>query len=455
VKSFVVEPAAGPLSGRVHVPGDKSIGHRALLFGALCDGEVEASGLSGGQDNARTRAAMEAMGVVVTDLGPGRVRVAGVGLDGLRAAAEPIDCGNSGTTMRLLCGLLAGQGFDSRLFGDESLTRRPMRRVTEPLRSMGAVLTGGSRADRPGEVFPPIQIRGGRAPLRGIDVELAVASAQVKSAILLAGLYAEATVRVREPGPSRDHTERMLRHLGAPVAHAADGSVLLDPASWKRRLDPRPLEVPGDPSSSAFLVAAALLAGAGPLEIARVGLNSTRTGFLDVLAAMGAAIRRSGESEAAGEPIGDLVIEAPAGGAPLRAVSIGGDTVVRAIDELPILSVLAARADGTTEIRDAGELRVKESDRLATTCAMLRAFGVEVEERRDGMAIHGRPGRRFTAARIDSASDHRIAMSAAIGALAADGTCRVEDTGNVATSYPGFAATLNQLAGGQVVTEVG
>ncbi len=457
MKSFIVEPVARPLSGRVEVPGDKSIGHRALLFGGLCEGEVVVSGLSGGQDNTRTRVAMEAMGVRVSDLGPGRVRIAGVGLDGLTAARGAIDCGNSGTTMRLLCGLLAGQRFDSRLIGDESLSRRPMRRVAEPLRSMGAAIDGVARADHPGEIYPPLVVREVDEALRGIDVELAVASAQVKSAILLAGLYADGPVRVREPGPSRDHTERMLAELGAPITAARDGSVTLDPAGWDRRLRGGAFEVPGDPSSAAFLVAAALVAGATRLEIARVCLNPTRTGFLDALDEMGAQVRRAPKTSgsAAGEPIGDLLIDAPSGGAGLRAVSVGGSLVVRAIDELPILSVLAARADGTTEIADAGELRVKESDRLATTCAMLRAFGVDVEELPDGLVIRGQPGGRLRAAHIDSAGDHRIAMSAAIAALVADGPSRIEDTGNVGTSYPRFAHAINQLAGGQVVTEVG
>jgi len=455
VRSFVVEPVSRPLSGRSEVPGDKSIGHRSLLFAALCDGEVEVGGLSGGQDNARTRAAMEAMGVRVVDRGPGRVTITGVGVDGLAAARGAIDCGNSGTSMRLLCGLLGGQRFDSRLFGDESLTRRPMRRVTEPLRSMGAVIDGVSRAERPGEVYPPLVVRAARGPLVGIDVELAVASAQVKSAILLAGLYADGPVRVREPGPSRDHTERMLAELGAPIAVAGDGSVTLDPVGWDRHLTATSLEVPGDPSSAAFLVAAALLAGARGVTIARVCLNRTRTGFLDALDEMGAGVRRAVATAGPGEPIGDLLIDAPGGGAALRATSVGGSLVVRAIDEIPILSVLAARADGTTTIADAGELRVKESDRVATTSAMLRAFGVEVEELPDGLIIRGQPGGRLRAAHIDSHGDHRIAMSATIAALVADGPSRIEDIDNVATSYPGFARALNQLAGGQVVTQVG
>lgn len=455
MKSFTVEPVSRPLAGRIEVPGDKSIGHRSLLFGGLCDGEVEVSGLSGGQDNVRTRVAMESMGVRVTDRGPGRVTITGVGVDGLSGARGAIDCGNSGTTMRLLCGLLAGQRFDSRLVGDDSLSRRPMRRVTEPLRAMDGIIDGVARADRPGEVYPPLVVRGASRPLRGIDVELAVASAQVKSAILIAGLYADSPVRVKEPGPSRDHTERMLAQLGAPIATASDGSVTLDPVGWDRRLAARALEVPGDPSSSAFLLAAALVVGASRLEIARVCLNRTRIGFLDALDEMGAGVRRAVASSGPGEPIGDLVVEAPAGGAALRATTVGGSLVVRAIDELPILAVLAARADGTTTITDAAELRVKESDRLATTSAMLRAFGVDVEELPDGLVIRGQPGGRLRAAHIDSQGDHRIAMSATIAALVADGPSQIEDTGNVATSYPGFAGTLNQLAGGQVVTEVG
>ena len=452
--AFLVEPAPRPLSGRVAVPGDKSIGHRSILFSALCDGEVEVSGLSGGQDNSRTRTAVEAMGAQVTDLGPGRVRVRGVGVDGLTRPAGDIDCGNSGTTMRLLCGLLAGQAFEARLTGDESLSRRPMRRVSEPLRSMGAVISGASRGEKPGEIYPPLLVRGARGSLIGVDVELAVASAQVKSAILLAGLYADGAVRVREPGPSRDHTERMLAHMGAPIAVEDEGVVALDPRGWDRRLTARALEVPGDPSSAAFLLAAALLVGAERIELTGVCVNPTRTGFLDVVAELGGVIERAGEREVGGEPVADLVVATPPGGPSLRGAEVGGDTVVRGIDEMPVLSVLAARAEGTTVIRDAAELRVKESDRVATTCAMLRAFGVEVEERPDGLVVRGQPGARLRAAHIDSAGDHRIAMSGVIAALAADGPSRIEDVDNVATSYPGFADAVNRLAGAPVISEV-
>ena len=454
--SFAVEPAEAPLSGRTQVPGDKSVGHRAVLFAALCSGEVEVSGLSGGQDNARTRAAMEALGARITECGPGRIRVAGVGVDGLSAPAGEIDCGNSGTSMRLLCGLLAGQPFDARMVGDASLTRRPMRRVADPLALMGATVEGRSDPAKPGEIYPPLAVRGARGRIRGADIDLRVASAQVKSAILLCGLYAGGPVRVSEPGPSRDHTERMLAHLGAPLRVVAPGRVELDVAGWDRQLraGDAGLAVPGDPSSAAFLVAAALVAGAERVEVEGVCVNPTRTGFLDVLAALGAGVGRERPADLVGEPTADLVVSGAAGGPTLHATRIAGELTVRSIDELPILAVVAARAEGVTEIADAAELRVKESDRVATTCAMLRAFGVAVDERPDGMLIHGRPGARLAAAHIDSHGDHRIAMAAAVAALSADGPCRIDDVDNVATSYPGFAAAVNRLAGRDLVTRI-
>ncbi|HTE52906.1 MAG TPA: 3-phosphoshikimate 1-carboxyvinyltransferase [Kofleriaceae bacterium] len=455
--AFLVEPIDHPPSGaRLEVPGDKSIGHRSLLFGALCDGVVEVSGLSGGQDNARTRAAVDAMGARVDELGPGRVRVHGVGVDGLRAPSADLDCGNSGTSMRLLCGLLAGQRFTTRLTGDPSLSGRPMRRVAEPLAQMGARVDGASREGRPGEIYPPLTVHGVAGALRGIDISLAVASAQVKSAILLAGLYADGAVRVREPGPSRDHTERMLAHLGAPLEVLSDGQVVLDVRGWDRRLATDALAVPGDPSSSAFLVVAALVSGAVEVEVAGVCMNPTRTGFLDVLVELGATVARHREREVGGEPVADLVISAATSGWDgLHGAVMAGATTVRSIDEIPILAVLAARAAGTTEFRDAAELRVKESDRIATTCAMLRAFGVDVEEQPSGLSVSGRPGQRLRAARIDSAGDHRIAMAATVAALAADGPSRIDDVDNVATSYPGFADALNRLAGRAVCTAAG
>jgi 3-phosphoshikimate 1-carboxyvinyltransferase len=385
---------------------------------------------------------MTAMGVAIDDRGPGAVLIHGVGLDGLCAPADVLDCGNSGTTMRLLCGVLAGQRFPTRLTGDASLVQRPMRRVAEPLGRMGARIRGEARTDRPGELYPPLAIDPAPGGLSGASIDLAIASAQVKSAILLAGLWAGGPVRVSEPGPTRDHTERMLAHMGAPLV-TADGAVTLDPRGWSRRLAAGPVAVPGDPSSSAFLVAAALVAG-GRVAVEGVCLNPTRTGYLDVLAAMGAAIEREGEGEIGGEPAATLVAH---GGIDLRGAVVAGDLVVRAIDEVPILAVVAARAHGTTEFRDCAELRVKESDRIATTTAMLRALGVEVEERRDGMLVAGTGGRPFRACRIDAHGDHRIAMAGAIAALAADGPCRIDDVDNVATSFPSFPAFLGDRLG--------
>jgi 3-phosphoshikimate 1-carboxyvinyltransferase len=432
VSHYVVTPS-GALDLRVRVPGDKSIGHRAILFGALADGVVEVTGLSGGQDNARTRAAMAALGVAIEDRGPGAVRVRGVGVDGLRAASDVIDCGNSGTSMRLLCGVLAGQTFASRMTGDASLVTRPMRRVVEPLRAMGARIDGAGKDGKPGEVYAPLAIAPAPGRLRGGRFDLAIASAQVKSALLLAGLYADGAVAVSEPGPSRDHTERMLAHMGAPLR--VDGAVAtIDAAGWDRRLAAAPVAVAGDPSSSAFLVAAALLAG-GRATVEGVCVNPTRTGYLEVLAAMGAAVEHAEVGEVGGEPTATLIAR---GGGALRGTIVEGDVVVRAIDEVPILAVVAGLAHGVTEFRDCGELRVKESDRIATTAAMLRALGVGVEERPDGLVVEGRGGRPFAAARVDAHGDHRIAMAAAVAALAADGPCRIDDVDNVGTSFPGF-----------------
>jgi 3-phosphoshikimate 1-carboxyvinyltransferase len=435
--SWLISTAPRPLTGTVRVPGDKSIGHRAILFGALCDGVVEVSGLSGGEDNGRTAQVLRDLGVVIDDLGGGRARVHGVGLGGLRAPRGPLECGNSGTSMRLLAGMLAAQPFASRLIGDPYLSKRPMRRVAEPLRRMGARLDGAP-GKKEGEIVPPLDVQGGA--LVGIDYTLPVASAQVKSAVLIAGLWASGETIVREPGPTRDHTERMLAALGAPLDRPAVGVARVRAAT---RLSTSAFVVPGDPSSAAFLVVAAVLGGDG-VRIEGVCLNPTRTGFLDALRAMGATILVENPRDEGGEPIGDLVV--PPGRAQLRGARLAGDLVVRAIDEVPILSIAAALASGTTEIADAEELRVKESDRVATTVAMLRAFGVTVEERPDGLVVTGRGGLDGGAA-IDAKGDHRIAMAAAIGALVARGETRIADVDNVATSFPTFTACVATLGG--------
>jgi len=444
--TYVVSPATGRLGADLRVPGDKSIGHRALLFSLLSGRPVRVLGLGDGADNGRSARAITALGARLAPEA-GAVVIHGTGLAGMRPPAAPIDCGNSGTTIRLLCGLVAGQPFATTLFGDESLSKRPMRRVADPLGRMGVPIAGAAGA---GDLVPPLTIGPAPGPLTAIDYAMPVASAQVKSAILLAALYADGTTSLTEPGPGRDHTERLLRHLGAPIR--VDGRrIELAAGGWDRRLASDRIAVPGDPSSSAFLIAAAVVAGSRGVRIAAVGVNPTRTGFLDALAAMGATVTLGPVTDEGGEPVADL--EVPSGPAPgLTATTIAGDLTVRAIDEVPILAVIAARATGTTVIRDAEELRVKESDRIATTVAMLRAFGVTAEARPDGLAVEGTGGAPLRAARVHAAGDHRIAMAAAIAALVADGPTRIDDAANVATSYPGFVAALRAL-GAEVEVE--
>ncbi len=435
---FLVEPATRPLAGSITVPGDKSIGHRALLFSLLSATPITVRGLGDGADNGRSAKAVTALGatIVRTD---GAFAITGTGLDGMRAPAAPIDCGNSGTTIRLLCGLLAGQRFATTLVGDESLSRRPMRRVIEPLTRMGATITGqGTGAD----ITPPLTLGPATRPLTALDYALPMASAQVKTAVLLAGLFADGATVVTEPGPSRDHSERMLAYLGAPLVVAANRTII-DTRNWDRRLAGDSFTVPADPSSAAFLVAAALVAGATEVRLPDVCVNPTRTGFLDVIALMGGHVELENLRTAGPEPVADLVVRGRAHA--LKAFTITGDLAVRSIDELPILAVLAARAQGTSIIRDAEELRVKESDRIATTCAMLRSFGIATEIHPDGFTVEGRPGRPLDPGHVHADGDHRIAMAAAIAGLSASGPTRIDDADNVATSYPGFVAALTQL----------
>jgi 3-phosphoshikimate 1-carboxyvinyltransferase len=439
--SFVVEPQTAPLAGDVTLPGDKSIGHRALLFSLLSRTPVALRGLGGGADNGRTAKAIVQLGATLVRDGD-VLRVRGRGVGGLAAPVDAIDCGNSGTTIRLLTGLLAGQRFGSRLFGDESLSRRPMRRVIDPLTAMGARIEGATRG---GDVVPPLTIRPaagpGARPLTARDHELAIASAQVKTALVLAGLYADGRTCVREPGPSRDHSERLLAAMGAPI-RTRRGEVTVDPSGWNGELAIDAIAVPGDPSSSAFLLAAALVVGAREVGCRNVCVNPTRTGFLDALAAMGAKLHLEPRATEGGEPVADLWVR---GDAPtLLPTTIAGDLTVRAIDEVPILAAVAARAHGTTIIADAGELRVKESDRIATTVSMLRAFGVEAAAQKDGLVIEGTLG-PLRAARVDSEGDHRIAMAAAVLALCADGPSQIDDVDNVATSFPGFVEVMRGL----------
>ena len=435
---LIVDPATKPLDGTIVIPGDKSIGHRALLFSLLSETPVRVLGLGDGADNGRSAKSITALGAKVTRDGNALV-ITGTGLDAMTAPAAPIDCGNSGTTIRLLCGLLAGQQFATTLVGDESLSKRPMKRVIEPLAQMGGSIKGQGTGP---DVTPPLVVGPAQGKLRALDYKLPMASAQVKTAILLAGFYADGATTVTEPGPSRDHSERMLAYLGAPLT-VKGRSTTIDTRNWDRRLAGAGFEVPADPSSAAFLVAAALVAGAREVRLPGVCINPTRTGFLDAIAMMGGEVAYEDRRETGPEPIATLVVRGDV--RDLRATEIAGDLAVRSIDELPILAVLAARAKGTTVVRDAEELRVKESDRIATTVAMLRGFGIACAANHDGFTVEGQPDRPLSPARVHAEGDHRIAMAAAVAGLVATGTTYIDDADNVATSYPGFAAALTQL----------
>lgn len=428
-----------PLRGRARVPGDKSVGHRALIFGALAEGRSTITNLSGGLDNLATAQAFREMGVSI-DVDGASATVEGVGLHGLSMPKRPLDCGNSGTTMRLLAGLLAGQRFGSTLVGDESLTRRPMRRVIEPLRARGAHIAGSNGATE-GELYPPIRI----APqledegLIALEYASPVASAQVKSCLLLSGLYARGLTAIAEPVVSRDHTERMMYALSIPIR--VEGPVaVLDPSEGEVRWDGFDWEVPGDISSAAFLIAAALMVPGSEVTLEGVGLNPTRTGILDALRTMRAGVEVVPRGEGAGaEPVGELCVRH----GPLGAGAIGGELLTRMIDEVPAFSAIAAAAGGRTDVRDAEELRVKESDRLAASAGVLKAFGVDCTELADGMHVHG--GAALRGAEVESLGDHRIAMMGAVLGLAAEGETIVHDVGCVDTSFPAFAELLASL----------
>lgn len=444
---------AGPLRGSVTVPGDKSIGHRALLFASLAEGRSRIHGLSDGQDNHATRRALEAMGVSIQVRGA-LAEVEGVGLFGLRMPSGTIDCGNSGTTMRLLAGLVSAQRFGVRLVGDASLSSRPMRRIVDPLRARGAHIAGVRRPregeGREGEHYAPLSI----APLvkgealTGLRYESPIASAQVKSCLLLSGLYADGPTSVYEPLLSRDHTERMMLALGVPLTTAGSISAL-EPDGWERRWDGFEWTVPGDLSSAAFFLVAGAIVPGSEIELEGVGTNPTRTGVLDALRQARAAIEIIPRGDAAGhEPMARLVAQ-HARVAPIR---VGGEIVTRMIDEVPIVCALAAVAPGRTDIRDAEELRAKESDRLQSMANTLRAFGVDVVELQDGLTIHG--GAPLRAARVSAEGDHRIAMTAVVLGLLADGESIVEDVACVETSFPGFVEALRGLGADVIEEEV-
>ncbi len=416
----------GPITGDIRVPGDKSISHRAIMLGSLAEGVTEIEGFLEGEDALATLQAFRDMGVVIEGPDRGKVTVHGVGLRGLRAPAGVLYLGNSGTSMRLLAGLLAAQAFDTELTGDASLNRRPMERVAAPLRRMGAVIetAAGGR--------PPLRIRGGQT-LHGIAYDLPVASAQVKSAILLAGLYAEGETSVREPAPTRDHSERMLKGFGYPLEVAGDrvslcgGGCLL-----ANRID-----VPSDISSAAFFLVAATITPGSDLTLRHVGVNPTRTGVIDILRLMGADIELTNPREIGGEPVADLRVRHAA----LHGIEIPEALVPLAIDEFPVLFIAAVCASGETLLRGAAELRVKESDRIQVMADGLAALGVPSEVLEDGIRLQGSAMNGGT---VDSHGDHRIAMAFAVAALRAAGEVVIRDCANVATSFPGFVELANE-----------
>ena len=420
---------ARTLRGEVIIPGDKSISHRSIMFGSLALGTTRVSGFLTGEDNLSTLKAFQAMGINISQPAPGELVIEGRGLDGLQEPADVLDCGNSGTTMRLMCGLLSGQRFFSVLSGDQYLRRRPMKRVVTPLATMGARIWG-----RRGGELAPLAIQGGE--LSAISYTSPIASAQVKSAVLLAGLYADAETTVREPHLSRDHSERMLTWFGADVRPFPGGVTVVG----RPQLQARDMIIPGDISSAAFFLVAGLLTPGAELLVKNVGINPTRCGILEILRAMGGHLELHNEREQSGEPVADILVRHSR----LRGIEIGGEVVPRAIDEFPVISVAAALAEGTTTIRDAEELRVKETDRIAAMASELGKLGGDVTPTPDGMIISGRE--RLNGGAVASHGDHRIAMSCAVASLAATGPVTIADTACTETSFPGFWDLLESIS---------
>jgi 3-phosphoshikimate 1-carboxyvinyltransferase len=426
VKEYTVRTAK-KVAGKIEVPGDKSISHRAVMLGSLARGTTVVSGFLQGEDTIATLNAFRLMGVDAREE-DGKLYIRGRGLFGLQEPDDVLDCGNSGTSMRLMTGILAGQRFFSVLSGDRYLRNRPMGRVIEPLSKLGASIQG-----RSGGTKAPLAIQG--RELNGASYTSPVASAQIKSALLLAGLYACGETEVKEPSLSRDHTERMFRYFGADIDPRANGAVV----RGGRELEGREVTVPADISSAAFFIVAALLVPDSELLIVNVGVNSTRTGILDILLRMGASIELQNEREVSGEPVADILVRS----SHLRGIEIGGDLVPRAIDEFPVLCVAAAYAEGKTIIRDARELRVKETDRIAAMATNLTKAGVDILETEDGMEITGTES--LKGCQVDSFGDHRIAMSMLIAGLVAEGETTVTDTDCISTSFPTFIDLLEKV----------
>ncbi|MDH5821500.1 3-phosphoshikimate 1-carboxyvinyltransferase [Luteimonas sp. RD2P54] len=423
-----------PLRGELRVPGDKSVSHRAVMLASLADGVSRIEGFLEGQDARATEAIFRRLGVRIEAPAEGVRIVRGVGIDGLRAAPGALDCGNAGTAMRLLAGLLSGQAFESELCGDVSLSKRPMGRVIEPLARMGAHIHSA------GGGLPPLRIHPSNE-LQAIEFTADIASAQVKSAILLAGLYAQGETVVHEPQPTRDYTERMLAAFGWPIEFAPGHARL----RGGHRLHAADVAVPADFSSAAFFLVAASLVPGSDLVLRRVGMNPRRTGLLPVLRAMGADIAEENPGEQGGEPVADLRVRH----APLHGIEVPRAHVADMIDEFPVLFVAAALAEGSTRVQGAAELRVKESDRIAAMATGLRALGARVDETPDGAVIHGGA---LQGGSVDSLGDHRVAMAFAVAAQRVAGEVRIGDVANVATSFPGFEALAGEAGFGLAAT---
>ncbi len=433
MSSVTLKPVT-TVRGEIAVPGDKSISHRSMMFGSLADGVTEVENFLEGEDCIATRKAFELMGVKIETPGRGRVIVHGAGVDGLKEPSQTIDVGNSGTSIRLLTGILSGQNFRSRLDGDASIRRRPMKRVVEPLRKMGAIIAGENDGQNAPLIVGPLPPG---TKLKGIDYVSPVASAQVKSAILLAGLFADGVTSVSEPALSRDHTERMCAHFGVKVKRGSKKTEI----QGGQRLKAAKVAVPGDISSAAFFLVAGLIAEKGELVLRNVGVNPTRDGILAALERMGADIEKLDAREESGEPVATLRVRPTK----LKDAQIGGALIPRLIDEVPALAVAAAFANGQTVIKNAEELRVKESDRIATMAEGLRIAGFKVQETNEGMKIFGEPGRRIKAAKFNSHGDHRIAMSLSLLSLRADEPITIDDTDCVNTSFPDFYRLLAEV----------
>lgn len=422
-----IEQIRGPLHGEMSVPGDKSIGHRAVIFASIAYGQSRIFNLSGGEDNQHTVQAFKDMEVKIWADGD-LLCIEGNGWDSLSKPRETIDCGNSGTTMRLLSGVLAGRAFASRLDGDSSLRQRPMQRIIDPLSRMGA-----SVKSRDGKGLAPLEIQGGK--LKGIDYRMPIASAQVKSAILLAGLQAEGMTTLEEPQNSRDHTELMIKGFGGETK--IDGRAVT--VAGGQKLCGREVRIPGDISSAAFFLVAAATIPGSEIIVRDVGVNPTRDGVIEVLRRMGARIEFLNQRIETGEPVADIKVY----GSELTGVDIGPEMVARTIDEYPVLTIAGAVAQGVTTISGVKELRYKESDRIATMTEGLRHLGVKVEEREDGMTIRG--GKPLEAASVKTYGDHRVAMSMAIAGLSTSGGLQMDDAGCIDTSFPGFFDLLNRM----------